>query len=54
MNAFSAGSSADISEANIDMTTGMLNKNSSKQNLTKTNGFMHAGMEQEDIYGTST
>ena len=29
-NAFCAGSNADISEANIDMTTGMLNKQSSK------------------------
>ena len=41
MNAFSAGSSADISEQNIDLNTGMLNKQSSKQNLTKNNGFMH-------------
>ena len=29
-NAFCAGSNADISEANIDMNTGMLNKQQSK------------------------
>jgi hypothetical protein len=41
-NAFCAGSNADISEANIDMSTGMLNKQSSKQNLqTKKMGFMN-------------
>jgi hypothetical protein len=54
MNAFSAGSSADITE-NVDMTApgGMhlLNKNSSKQNLDN-NGLIH--VTGDDIYGTST
>ena len=59
-NAFCAGSNADISEANIDMNTGMLNKQSSKQNLqTKKTGFMNMESStnitaSEDIYGTSS
>jgi hypothetical protein len=52
MNAFSAGSNADISTQNIDMTTGMLNKQSSKPNITQNNGFMMS--PSEEIYGNST
>jgi len=33
MNAFSAGSSADISAANIEVNPHMMPKNQSKQNL---------------------
>ena len=52
MNAFSAGSNADISTQNIDMATGMLNKQSSKPSLPQNNGFMMS--PSEEIYGNST
>ena len=51
MNAFQAGSNADISIQNIDVNTGMLPKQNSKQNFTKNNSFMTGS---EEIYGTQT
>lgn len=51
MNAFQAGSNADISMQNIDMTTGMLKKENSKPNIAKNNGFMLSG--NEEVYVTS-
>ena len=55
MNAFSAGSSADISQQNIELGVGKLTTQQSKGTISKNNGFMMAvASENEDIYGNST
>ena len=53
MNAFSAGSNADISEKNLEMeAAAMLNKQQSKPNLAK--NLIPMASESQDIYGNST
>lgn len=53
MNAFSAGSNAEISTQNIDMASGMLNKQSSKPTIAQNNGFMMGTDGKSTSAGTS-